>query len=65
MEIIESMPISGDVFVRGSLLRWCRVHGNVEVAEKAAARIMEIRPEDGGVYLTMADIYANAKRWDD
>ncbi|KAJ0680035.1 hypothetical protein HanPI659440_Chr16g0619821 [Helianthus annuus] len=25
------------------------------VVEKAAARIMEIRPEDGGVYLTMAD----------
>ncbi|KAJ0639247.1 hypothetical protein HanLR1_Chr16g0601881 [Helianthus annuus] len=65
MEIIESMPISGDVFVRGSFLRWCRVHGNVEVAEKAAARIMEIRPEDGGVYLTIADIYAHAKRWDD
>ena len=26
---------------------------------------MEISPEDGGVYSTMADIYANAKRWDD
>ncbi|MFS8000711.1 putative tetratricopeptide-like helical domain superfamily [Helianthus anomalus] len=65
MEMIESMPMSGDVFVWGSLLGGCRLHGNVEVAEKAAARIMEISPEDGGVYSTMADVYANAKRWDD
>ncbi|KAJ0440596.1 hypothetical protein HanIR_Chr16g0788511 [Helianthus annuus] len=65
MEIIESMPMSGDVFARGSLLGGCRVHGNFEVAMKADARIIEIRREEGGVYLTMADIYANAKRWDD
>ncbi|KAJ0639250.1 hypothetical protein HanLR1_Chr16g0601911 [Helianthus annuus] len=65
MEIIESMLMSGDVFARGSFLGGCRVHGNVVVAEKAVVRIMEIRPEDGGVYLTMADIYANAKGWDD
>ncbi|KAD2806126.1 hypothetical protein E3N88_39503 [Mikania micrantha] len=65
MEMIESMPMSGDVFVWGSLLGGCRLHGNVKVAEKAAEHIMEISPEDGGVYSTMADIYANAKRWDD
>ncbi|KAI3777708.1 hypothetical protein L1987_47510 [Smallanthus sonchifolius] len=65
MDMIESMPMSGDVFVWGGLLGGCRLHGNVEVAEKAAEHIMEISPEDGGVYSTMADIYANAKRWDD
>ncbi|MFS8000728.1 hypothetical protein Hanom_Chr12g01181781 [Helianthus anomalus] len=41
------------------------LHGNVEVAEKVVARIMEISPGDGGVYSTMADIYAYAKRGDD
>nr|XP_043617510.1 pentatricopeptide repeat-containing protein At5g61800 [Erigeron canadensis] len=65
LEMIENMPMSGDVFVWGSLLGGCRLHGNVEVAEKAAEHIMEISPEDGGVYSTMANIYANAKRWDD
>ncbi|PWA34267.1 pentatricopeptide repeat (PPR) superfamily protein [Artemisia annua] len=65
IDMIENMPMSGDVFVWGSLLGGCRLHGNVEVAEKAAEHIMEISPEDGGVYSTMADIYANAKRWDD
>ncbi|XP_024971780.1 pentatricopeptide repeat-containing protein At5g61800 [Cynara cardunculus var. scolymus] len=63
--MIETMPMAGDVFVWGSLLGGCRLHGNVEVAEKAAEQIMEISPEDGGVYSSMADIYANAKRWDD
>ncbi|XP_071711688.1 pentatricopeptide repeat-containing protein At5g61800-like [Rutidosis leptorrhynchoides] len=65
IEMIENMPMLGDVFVWGSLLGGCRLHGNVEVAEKAFERIMEICPEDGGVYSSMADIYANAKRWDD
>ncbi|PWA58316.1 pentatricopeptide repeat (PPR) superfamily protein [Artemisia annua] len=65
INMIENMPMAGDVFVWGSLLGDCRLHGNVEVAEKDAEHIMEISPEDGGVYSTMADIYANAKRWDD
>ncbi|KAK1422097.1 hypothetical protein QVD17_24982 [Tagetes erecta] len=65
MDMIASMPMSGDVYVWGGLLGGCRLHGNVEVAEKAAERIMEISPEDGGVYSTMVDVYANAKRWDD
>lgn len=65
IDMIENMPMLGDVFVWGSLLGGCRLHGNVEIAEKAAERIMEISPEDGGVYSSMADIYANAKRWDD
>ncbi|KAF8390766.1 hypothetical protein HHK36_025294 [Tetracentron sinense] len=65
MEMIEGMPMEGDVFVWGGLLGGCRIHGNVEAAEKAAEHIMELDPEDGGVYSVMANIYANAKRWED
>ncbi|KAK1566777.1 hypothetical protein Q3G72_004113 [Acer saccharum] len=41
------------------------IHGNVEVAEQAAEHVMELKPEDGGVYKIMADLYANAERWED
>ncbi|KAA8540595.1 hypothetical protein F0562_024486 [Nyssa sinensis] len=65
MQMIETMPMRGDIYVWGSLLAGCRIHGNVEVAEKAAENVMEIKPEDGGVYSVLADIYTNAERWDD
>ncbi|KAF5185421.1 Pentatricopeptide repeat-containing protein [Thalictrum thalictroides] len=65
MEMIERMPMKGDVFVWGGLLGGCRIHGNVEIAELAAQHIMELEPEDGGVYQVMANIYANRRRWED
>ena len=67
MEMIERMPMSmrGDVYVWGGVLGGCRIHGNVEMAEIAAENLMILKPEDDGVYSIMADIYANAERWED
>ncbi|KAI5329409.1 hypothetical protein L3X38_028806 [Prunus dulcis] len=65
MEMIDKMPMGGDVFVWGGLLGGCRIHGDVEVAKKAAEHVMELDPEDGGVYSIMANVYANAEKWDD
>lgn len=65
MEMIKKMPTGGDMFVWSGLLGGCRIHGNVEIAEKAAEHVMELKPEDGGVYKMMANVYANAERWED
>ncbi|KAK9089974.1 hypothetical protein Sjap_023151 [Stephania japonica] len=65
VEMIEGMPMEGDVFVWSGLLNGCRIRGNVELAEIAAKHIMELDPKDGGVYSIMTTIYANAKRWED
>ncbi|CAA3016507.1 pentatricopeptide repeat-containing At5g61800 [Olea europaea subsp. europaea] len=65
MEMIKAMPMVGDVFVWGGLLGGCKLHGNVEVAEAAAKHVIEVKPEDGGVYSSMANVYANSQRWDD
>ncbi|KAF7834076.1 pentatricopeptide repeat-containing protein [Senna tora] len=65
MELIKGMPYGGDVFVWGGLLGGCRTHGNLEVAKKAAQQVMKIKPEDGGVYSIMANIYAHTEQWDD
>ncbi|KAL6319246.1 hypothetical protein AAG906_013920 [Vitis piasezkii] len=64
MEMIERMPMGRCVCV-GGVLGGCRIHGNVEIAEKAAENVMALNPEDDGVYSIMADIYANAGRWED
>ncbi|XP_027343617.1 pentatricopeptide repeat-containing protein At5g61800 [Abrus precatorius] len=65
VEIIRGMPNGGDVFAWGGLLGGCRIHGNVDIAKKAAQQVMEIKPEDGGVYSVMANIYAHTEQWDD
>ncbi|ESQ31758.1 hypothetical protein EUTSA_v10004369mg [Eutrema salsugineum] len=68
-EMIEKMPKVGGN--REKLLAWsgllggCRIHGNIEVAEKAAERVRTLSPEDGGVYKVMVEMYANAERWED
>ncbi|MQL78021.1 hypothetical protein Taro_010453 [Colocasia esculenta] len=65
MEMIEGMPMEGDEYVWGGVLGGCRIHGNVEVAEIAAAHLLEINPEDSGIYSVLANIYASARRWKD
>ncbi|KAL6175140.1 hypothetical protein ACLB2K_051783 [Fragaria x ananassa] len=65
MEMIEKMPMGGDVFVWGGLLGGCKIHGDVESAKTAAEHVMELDPEDGGVYSIMASVYATADKWDD
>ncbi|EPS59120.1 hypothetical protein M569_15689, partial [Genlisea aurea] len=59
-------PDGGDVvFSWEGLLGGCKIHGNVGVAEAAALRVMESKPEDGGVYSELAHVYAGSQRWDD
>ncbi|VVB17626.1 unnamed protein product [Arabis nemorensis] len=68
-EMLEQMPKNGGN--REKLLAWsgllggCRIHGNIEVAEKAAERVKALSPEDGGVYKLMVEMYVNAERWED
>ncbi|KAJ8536127.1 hypothetical protein K7X08_034528 [Anisodus acutangulus] len=59
-EMIEAMPMAGDVFAWGGLLG-----GHVELAVKAAENVMEVKPEDGGVYSILANVFADARQWDD
>lgn len=65
IEMINNLPTGGDMSVWSGLLGGCRIHGNVEIAEKAAKQVMELKPEDGGVYSMLANVYANADRWED
>ncbi|XP_028766367.1 putative pentatricopeptide repeat-containing protein At3g15930 [Neltuma alba] len=63
-EFIENMPIEPNSIVWGSLLGACRVQRNVELAEMAANKILELEPENGAVYVLLCNIYAACKRWE-
>ncbi|KAL8166703.1 hypothetical protein V2J09_008202 [Rumex salicifolius] len=63
-EFIEKMPIEPGINVYGAMLGACKIHKNVELGEKAANRIFDLDPEDGGYHVLLANIYAASSMWD-
>jgi hypothetical protein len=43
-----------------ALLGACRIHGNVEIAERVAKQILEMDPENAVSYVLLSSIYASA-----
>lgn len=63
--LIASMPIPPDVSIWSSLLRACRCHQNVKLAEHAFKHLTETDPLNDGAHVLLANIYAKAGRLDD
>ncbi|XP_031475053.1 pentatricopeptide repeat-containing protein At5g66520-like [Nymphaea colorata] len=65
-KLMESMPFGPNDVVWGALLAGCRTHEDVKRAELAAARLVEMEPENAASCLVlMANTFAAAQRWDD
>ncbi|XP_010266357.1 PREDICTED: pentatricopeptide repeat-containing protein At3g46790, chloroplastic [Nelumbo nucifera] len=64
-KVVEDMRIEPGPTVWGSLLGACRIHCNVELAERACLRLFELEPKNAGNYVLLADIYAEAKMWEE
>ncbi|KAF8403832.1 hypothetical protein HHK36_011938 [Tetracentron sinense] len=64
-ELIKKMPIEADAVVWGALFFSCRVHGNVAMGERAAMKLLELDPRDSGIYVLLANMYLEAKRWEE
>lgn len=62
-KLIQTMPIEPDVSIWGSLLSACRVHGNIDLAEKIADRIFQLDPFHEGYHVLLSNIYAAKSRW--
>ncbi|KAK8928942.1 Pentatricopeptide repeat-containing protein [Platanthera zijinensis] len=62
---IEGMPFKADFNVWGAMLGACRVYGNIELGRWAAEHLFELKPEHGGYYVLLANMYAEAGRWDE
>ncbi|KAL8531139.1 hypothetical protein ACS0TY_007957 [Phlomoides rotata] len=64
-KLIADMRDEPGHIVWGSLLGSCRIHCNVDLAERASRRLFELEPRNAGNYVLLADIYADAKMWDE
>ncbi|KAF3568211.1 hypothetical protein DY000_02017880, partial [Brassica cretica] len=60
---IENMPMEPDHIMLGALLSACKIHGNVELGEKVAKRLIESEDSDSGTYVLLSNIYASSGKW--
>ncbi|KAK3135916.1 hypothetical protein QOZ80_5BG0425250 [Eleusine coracana subsp. coracana] len=62
---VEEMPMEPTAVIWVALLSACRVHSNVELAEYALSKLIEMKAENDGSYTLISNIYASARRWKD
>ncbi|PKA63996.1 Pentatricopeptide repeat-containing protein [Apostasia shenzhenica] len=46
-----------------TLLGACKIHGRLEMAQRAAGKVLEIDPGDDGTYILLSNIYASLGQW--
>ncbi|CAN6457797.1 unnamed protein product [Victoria cruziana] len=64
-KLVETMPMRPDSLIWGALLAGCKFYGNVELAEYVAKHLIRLEPENSGVYVLLANIYAASGRHGD
>ncbi|ESQ39791.1 hypothetical protein EUTSA_v10000805mg [Eutrema salsugineum] len=62
-DLIESMHVKPNEMVWLALLSACRMHSDVDRAEKAAAAIFKLDSKSSAAYVLLSNIYASAGRW--
>ncbi|KAF8412813.1 hypothetical protein HHK36_000784 [Tetracentron sinense] len=64
-EYIREMPMKPNGAIWGALLSACRVYNNVELGEEAANHLLNLEPENDGVYVLLSNIYARKQKWEE
>ena len=61
--MIRSMPFQQDDVVWSTLLRACRVQGDVDCGRRAAEESLKLDSNCAGTHITLANIYAAKGKW--
>ncbi|KAG7026492.1 Pentatricopeptide repeat-containing protein, mitochondrial, partial [Cucurbita argyrosperma subsp. argyrosperma] len=61
--LIHTMPIKANYTVWLALLSSCSKHSNLDVAERAAKCVLELRPSCSAAYTLLSNLYASSGKW--
>ncbi|PHT55348.1 putative pentatricopeptide repeat-containing protein [Capsicum baccatum] len=61
--MIKNMPFEKDDVVWSTLLRGCRLHGDVECGRRAAEQVLKLAPSCAVTHTTLSNIYASKGKW--
>ncbi|KAJ4916112.1 Pentatricopeptide repeat-containing protein [Raphanus sativus] len=61
----EEMCQAPDVGIWNSLLSSCRIHQNLEMGERIAAKLFVLEPERTENYVLLSNLYAGSGKWDE
>ncbi|XP_031478863.1 pentatricopeptide repeat-containing protein At5g06540-like [Nymphaea colorata] len=60
--LVVGMPIPCNDKVWGALLGACKIHGNAQMAEDVLRRLILLKPDEGGYYVLLANLYIEMER---
>ncbi|CAJ1949874.1 unnamed protein product [Sphenostylis stenocarpa] len=63
-ELMHQIPGGPGLSVLQSFLGSCRIHGNMEMAEKVVGNLIEMDPTSSAPYVLMANMYAEKGKWE-
>lgn len=61
-DLLSSITIPSNDVIWGALLGACRIHGDVDMGERVIKKLLELKPDEGGYYILLRDIYVAAGR---
>ncbi|CAL9146828.1 unnamed protein product [Musa hybrid cultivar] len=64
-DFIGRMPFEPNAYGWCSLLGACRTHGDVELGEFAAEKLMKLEPGNTGIHVLLSTMYASMGHWED
>ncbi|KAM1127676.1 hypothetical protein ACFX15_037017 [Malus domestica] len=64
VDLIKKIPFEPHSAIFGTLLGACRIHKNLELAEFAAKKLLDLDPASAAGYVQLANVYAATNRWD-
>ncbi|XP_020592045.1 pentatricopeptide repeat-containing protein At1g74630-like [Phalaenopsis equestris] len=62
-QLIKEMPFRANAVLWKTVIAACKVHGNVDLAERAFGEIGKLEKPDDADFVLMSNIYAEAGRW--